>query len=139
MLGMLQTLGITPSFSRPRCSNDNPYSESIFKTLKYRPSYPHRAFDSLKEARQWVTTFVKWYNHEHRHSAIGFVTPGERHAGLDGAILSRRIDLYEAAKERHPERWSRAIRKWKRVEIVHLNPDQQIADKEPSRVIKKAA
>ena len=80
MLATLQSLGVMPSFSRPAVSNDNPYSESIFKTLKYRPDYPHRAFENLFAARQWVGTFVHWYNHEHCHSAIRFVTPHERHA-----------------------------------------------------------
>ena len=75
MLATLQALGVVPSFSRPAVSNDNPYSESLFKTLKYRPAYPRRAFENLLAARQWVGTFVQWYNHEHRHSAIGFVTP----------------------------------------------------------------
>lgn len=70
MLATLQALGVAPSFSRPAVSNDNPYSESLFKTLKYRPAYPRQAFESLLAARQWVGTFVQWYNDEHRHSAI---------------------------------------------------------------------
>jgi putative transposase len=84
LLATLQTLGIVPSFSRPAVSNDNPYSESLFKTLKYRPEYPLQAFADLAAARQWVTGLVSWYNHEHRHSAIRFVTPAQCHAGLDG-------------------------------------------------------
>ncbi len=129
MLATLQSLGVMPSFSRPAVSNDNPFSESLFKTLKYRPAYPVRAFDSLSAARGWVGTFVQWYNHEHLHSAIGFVTPGQRHAGMDTALLSQRAAIYEAAKARHPERWSGATRNWKPVPIVHLNPDQQVAGK----------
>ena len=74
MLATLQALGVASSFSRPAVSNDNPYSESLFKTMKYRPAYPRQAFESLLAARQWVGVFVQWYNEEHRHSAINFVT-----------------------------------------------------------------
>jgi transposase InsO family protein len=130
MLATLQALGVAPSFSRPAVSNDNPYSESLFKTLKYRPAYPRRAFESLLAARQWVGVFVKWYNEEHRHSAINFVTPAERHAGLDTALLEKRAIVYEAAKNRRPERWSGATRNWQPVLVVHLNPDQHIDKKD---------
>ena len=143
MLATLQTLGVMPSFSRPAVSNDNPYSESLFKTLKYRPSYPQRAFDNLTAARQWVDTFVEWYNHEHRHSAIRFVTPAQRQAGLDTALLRQRSEIYEAARKRHPARWRGATRNWLPIRVVHLNPDQHIAEKsdqkeQPSK-LKKAA
>ena len=143
MLATLQGLGVLPSFSRPAVSNDNPYSESLFKTLKYRPDYPRRPFENLLTARQWVSTFIHWYNHEHRHSAIRFVTPAERHAGLDGALLDKRIALYAAAKERHPERWSGATRNWQPVSVVYLNPDQQVVEKSGGKegylVLKNAA
>ncbi len=129
MLATLQALGVAPSFSRPAVSNDNPYSESLFKTLKYRPAYPRQAFESLLAARQWVGVFVQWYNEEHRHSAINFVTPAERHAGLDTALLEKRAIIYEAAKNRRPERWSGHTRNWQPVLVVHLNPDQHIAEK----------
>lgn len=65
-------------------------SESLFKTLKYRPKYPLQPFADLIQARRWVTDLVAWYNHEHRHSAIGFVTPAQRHAGLDETLLKQR-------------------------------------------------
>ncbi len=130
MLATLQALGVSPSFSRPAVSNDNPYSEALFKTLKYRPAYPNRAFESLLAARQWVGVFVQWYNEEHRHSAINFVTPAERHAGLDTALLEKRAIVYEAAKKRCPERWSGPTRNWQPILVVHLNPDQQIAAKD---------
>jgi transposase InsO family protein len=130
MLATLQALGVSPSFSRPAVSNDNPYSEALFKTLKYRPAYPHRAFESLLAARQWVGVFVQWYNEEHRHSAINFVTPAERHAGLDTALLEKRSLVYEAARKRCPERWSGTTRNWQPILVVHLNPDQQIAAKD---------
>ena len=110
MLATLQALGVMPSLSRPAVSNDNPYSESLFRTLKYRPDYPARAFETLLAARQWVGAFVNWYNLEHRHSAIRFVTPHERHTGQDSALLSKRADLYEAARAAKPQRWSGATR-----------------------------
>lgn len=94
-------------------------------------------------ARQWVSTFVHWYNEEHRHSAINFVTPAQRHAGLDGALLRNRVEVYEAAKARHPERWSSATRNWEPVTIVHLNPEKSITEavnkKEKNPELKKAA
>ena len=133
MLATLQALGVTPSFSRPAVSNDNPYSESLFKTLKYRPTYPRQAFEDINAARQWVGTFAHWYNHEHRHSAIRFVTPAERHAGLDTALLHQRVNVYEAAKARHPGRWSGATRNWQPIRIVRLNPDQRIVKKDEGK------
>jgi putative transposase len=143
MLATLQTLGVMPSFSRPSVSNDNPYSESLFKTMKYRPEYPEQAFESLLAARQWVGQFVQWYNDEHRHSAIRYVTPGQRHTGLDTALLSQRKRVYEAAKARRPERWSGATRNWQPITIVHLNPTQQIVEsnnpKETPEELKLAA
>ncbi len=120
----LQRLGVVPSFSRPLVSNDNPYSESLFGSLKYSPAYPSKPFDNLKAAREWVHAFVTWYNGTHRHSGIQYVTPNERHRGEDDAILSRRKAVYEAARARHPARWSGAIRNWCKVEIVYLNPDR---------------
>ena len=122
MLATLQRLGVMPSFSRPSVSNDNPYSESLFKTLKYRPEYPSQAFADLIEARRWVTGFADWYNKEHLHSAIRFVTPTQRHAGEDQPLLRRRQMVYEAAKARHPQRWSGPTRNWTPVQEVHLNP-----------------
>jgi putative transposase len=140
MLATLQALGVMPSFSRPAVSNDNPYSESLFKTLKYRPNYPNRAFESLLAARQWVQTFVHWYNHEHCHSAIRFVTPHDRHMGEDTVLLAKRVEVYEAAKARHPQRWSGSTRNWQSVLVVHLNPDQQVSvKKEGNQALGKVA
>ena len=139
MLATLQALGVMPSLSRPSVSNDNPYSESLFRTLKYRPDYPVCAFETLLAARQWVDTFVNWYNHEHRHSATRFVTPHERHAGQDSALLSKRVDVYEAAKAANPQRWSGATRNWQPVREVYLNPDQKHDQKEDRKEFKKAA
>jgi len=124
MLATLKALGVMASLSRPAVSNDNPYSESLFKTLKYRPDYPLEPFADIAAARTWATTLVQWYNHEHRHSAIRFVTPAQRHAGLDQAILARRSTLYEVARAKNPLRWKGSTRNWQRIDIVHLNPDQ---------------
>lgn len=124
LLATLQELRIAPSYSRPAVSNDNPYSEALFKTLKYRPEYPAQPFSSLNAARDWVSDFVNWYNHEHRHSAIQFVTPAQRHDGLDHPLLKQRTAVYQAARNKHPERWSSHIRKWDRVDLVYLNPEK---------------
>ena len=77
----LLDLGINTSYSRPRFSNDNPYSEALFRTCKYRPDFPRKGFETLLQARKWVAKFIDWYNHDHRHSALKFVTPSERHSG----------------------------------------------------------
>ena len=125
MLETMYALGITPSNSRPRVSNDNPYSESIFKTLKYRPDYQPKGFSNITEARIWCRHFVEWYRFEHHHSGIKFIIPAERHDGKSGEILQRRHEVYEAAKASHPERWNdRPTRDWSDVEKVYLNPDK---------------
>ncbi len=118
----LEKLGVQSSFSRPRVSNDNPYSESLFKTMKYRPGYPFKGFSSLEESRVWVDKFVKWYNHEHLHSGINFLSPYQRHFGSDKEIMKIRIKTYEEARLKHPERWSGKIRDWSLPEYVTLNP-----------------
>jgi putative transposase len=124
LLATLQRLGVATSFSRPSVSNDNPYSESLFRTLKYRPAYPSGGtFCSIEEARQWVAAFVEWYNTRHLHSSIRFVAPDDRHSGRDVAILERRKSTYEQARGRHPERWSGTLRNWETIREVALNPD----------------
>jgi putative transposase len=128
MLAKLQWLGVVPSFSRPSVSDDNPYSESLFKTLKYTPAYPSKPFEDLQAARKWVHTFVGWYNEEHCHSGIGFVTPGSRHRGEDAAILAARKKVYVAAKASHPERWSGDIKRLSATKGVWLNPDDEISE-----------
>jgi putative transposase len=124
MLATLQRLGVMPSFSRPSVSNDNPYSEALFKTLKYHPGFPDKPFESLQEAREWVAGFQQWYNEEHRHSALKFVTPAQRHRGEDLAILEQRSRLYEATRAQRPERWSNSTRNWVHEGIVFLNPNK---------------
>ena len=121
LLSTLRKLKISPSFSRPRTSNDNPYSEALFRTLKYRPCYPSRPFADLEAARTWVARFVTWYNDEHLHSALSFVTPSDRHAGRHLARLAGRAKVYAAARRKHPERWSRSIRRWDPIPTVCLN------------------
>lgn len=121
MVATLQWLGIVPSFSRPHVCNDNPYSEALFRTLKHTPVYPRLPFADLEAARRWVARFVTWYNSEHRHSAIRYVTPDQRHSGADVAILARRHALYEHARSRKPERWPRHTRNWTPLGTVVLN------------------
>jgi transposase InsO family protein len=121
ILVTMQRLGIMPSFSRPSVSNDNPFSESFFKTLKYCPAYPSKPFATIDAARIWVAEFVTWYNTEHMHSAIGFTTPESRHRGEDHAILENRKVVYEKAKQNKPMRWSGKTRNWNKVECVRLN------------------
>ena len=104
MLATLQGLGVIPSFSRPHTSDDNSFSESLLRTLKYCPQYPSKPFATIEEADEWVTDFVKWYNEEQLHSAIKFVTPGSRHRGEDDAILANRRTIYLKAKAKMPER-----------------------------------
>lgn len=127
MLETLYTLGIIPSRSRPRVSNDNPYAESIFRTCKYRPTFPTGGFSDINEARKWVKEFVNWYNYEHHHSGLKFVTPDQRHKGLDKQIFGNRIRVYEQAKARHPERWTGTTRNWSLDEEVWLNPERKIS------------
>lgn len=121
LLATLQTLGVIPSFSRPSVSDDNPFSEALFRTVKYCPHYPQDGFATLGAARAWVEQFVTWYNTEHRHSALKFVTPEQRHRGDDQALLAQRHDTYQAARDRHPERWSGKTRDWTPVASVKLN------------------
>lgn len=125
MVSTLEHLGVIPSFSRPAVSNDNPYSESLFRTLKYRPEYPEKPFVDLAAARNWVQRFVDWYNSEHLHSAINFVTPAQRHQGEDRDILEQRKQVYKKAQSENPQRWSRETRNWEPITEVHLNPEKQ--------------
>lgn len=124
LLATLQWLGVTPSHSRPRVSNDNAFAESVFRTCKYRPEYPSLGFANLDEARAWVMRFVQWYNSEHRHSGLNFVTPEQRHTAQAEGIMKQRIEVYEAARARNPLRWSGNCRDWSLPESVWLNPEK---------------
>lgn len=125
MLATLQRLGVMPSFSRPKVSDDNPFSESLFKTVKYCPSYPENGFESLDQAKTWVEKFVNWYNNKHYHSGIRWVTPASRHIGEDSEILKNRKQVYEQAKASNPIRWSKETRNWNRIIEVELNPGRR--------------
>ena len=124
MLAMMELLGVTKSFSRPRVSTDNPFSEAIFRTLKYRPTYSGY-FTSIEESRNWIAAFVHWYNHEHMHSGISYVTPHDRHYGKDKKILEARRKTYRMAYEKNPRRWSCGPKAWNREEKVFINPNEE--------------
>ena len=124
VLAMLHWLGVKPSYSRPRVSDDNAYAEALFRTAKYRPEFPHKGFAELEQARAWAARFVRWYNHEHRHSGIRYVSPAQRHAGEDAAILAARHQVYLRARQRNPRRWSGATRNWTPIGPVTLNPER---------------
>jgi transposase InsO family protein len=137
MLATLHNLGVTPSFSRPNVSNDNPYSEALFRTMKYRPEYPSRPFETIEQAQSWIDQFVFWYNTRHLHSSIRFITPDDRHYGREQAILANRQKVYAEARQRNSKRWSKKTRNWNPVKCVWLNPEKIQAD--PVNDLKKAA
>ena len=124
VLAMLNWLGVKPSYSRPRVSDDNAYAESLFRTAKYRPEFPAQGFADLDQARSWAAGFVRWYNFDHRHSGIRYVSPAQRHAGDDHAILAARHALYLRARELNPARWSGDTRNWSPISAVTLNPER---------------
>lgn len=124
VLALLAWLGVKPSHSRPRVSNDNAYAEALFRTAKYRPEFPATGFANLEAARQWAAAFVHWYNVDHRHSGIRYVSPAQRHAGEEHAILAARHAVYQQARQHHPARWSRQTRNWTPVGAVTLNPER---------------
>jgi len=124
MISTLQWLGVIPSFSRPHVSDDNPYSEALFRTLKHTPAYPRLPCADLASAPRWVTRFVNWYNGTQRHSAIRYGTPHQRHHGRDGAILAKRHELYQRMRRANPESWSAGTRNWLPVRTVIRNPER---------------
>ena len=124
VLAMLNWLGVKPSYSRPRVSDDNAYAEALFRTAKYRPEFPAKGFTNLEAARAWGAGFVHWYNVEHRHSGIQYVSPAQRHVGEDHAILAARHALYTQARELNPARWSGKTRNWSPIGAVTLNPER---------------
>lgn len=125
MIATLQHLGIMPSFSRPSVSDDNPFSESLFKTIKYSPFYPINPFRDIFECGKWVEYFVTWYNYSHLHSGIKFITPNARHLGRDIKILEKRQKVYLQAKEKNPMRWKNQLRNWNPIKQVLLNPTRE--------------
>lgn len=139
MLAAMQALGVMPSFSRPRVSNDNAHAETLFRTAKYCPLWPEKPFSSLEQAREWVHTFVQWYNEVHRHSGIRYVTPAQRHRGEATALLQHRVKVYEAARQRHPQRWSGKTRNWTLEPVVWLNPERESGNSKDCSERRKAA
>lgn len=121
---MLVWLGISPSHSRPRVSDDNPFAEAWFRTAKYSPAFPTKGFANIQEAREWVSRFVAFYNTQHLHSGIRYVTPDQRHAGHDRPILQQRHTVYQQARVRNPRRWTGNTRNWSYIEAVTLNPER---------------
>jgi putative transposase len=105
---LMADLGVTKTHSRPHVSNDNPFSESQFKTLKYRPDYPER-FGCQTDARAWATDFFQWYNYEHHHSALGLLTPADIHFGRAQSILDQRQQVLQAAYLKNPERFVKGL------------------------------
>lgn len=125
MQATLQKLGVTPSFSRPKVSDDNPFSEALFRTMKYRPEYPSAPFKSIEDAQIWVDNFVSWYNTKHLHSEIRFITPDDRHYGREKEILLNRHNVYQRAKMKNQARWTGQTRNWRPVRYVWLNPKKK--------------
>ena len=124
----LEKLGIAASYSRPRVSNDNPFSEALFRTCKYRPDWPAKGFATRTDAQVWVKSFAGWYNGEHLHSSTRFTTPNTRHTGLDVDVLANRAMLYAKARARKPERWSGNTRNWQPAGPVWLNPEKDLCE-----------
>lgn len=124
VLAMMNWLGLKASYSRPRVSDDNSFVEALFRTAKYRPQFPGKGFTDIEQARAWASSFVRWYNHDHRHSGIRYVSPAQRHAGEDRSVLRARHTLYLRARARHPRRWARHTRNWNPIAVVTLNPER---------------
>jgi putative transposase len=125
VLAMMNWLGLRASHSRPRVSDDNAFVEALFRTAKYRPKYPASGFASLEDARNWAREFVTWYNHDHRHSGIRYVSPAQRHKGQDRDLLAQRHELYLQARAAQPRRWARHTRNWQPIGAVTLNPERE--------------
>lgn len=122
---LLESLGIERSHSRPRTSNDNAFSESQFKTMKYRPTYP-RCFETIEQARAWCREFFAWYNHEHRHEGLALMTPADVHNGRTAAVVAKRAEILSAAYAQHPGRFVKgAPRPKSPPTIVAINPAPQ--------------
>lgn len=118
-------LGIVPSFSRPRVSDDNPYIESFFKTLKYSCGYP-KFFTSIEHARRWFADFIDWYNKSHMHSGLQYVTPHQKRNGEHHVIFTHRNEIISKAKQKYPERWGNREARTYRVHATEvLNPTRE--------------
>jgi len=123
VLAMLHWLGVKPTYSGPRVSDDNAFAEALFRTAKYRPEIPNTDFADLNTA----SDFVHWYNFDHGHSGIRYVSPAQSHDGEDHAILAARHEVYVQARERNSARWSRCTRDWTPIGAVTVNPERESA------------
>ena len=130
---LLADLGVGKSHSRPYVSDDNPYSEAQFKTMKYRPDYPDR-FAGLQHARSWARPFFHWYNHEHRHTGLGLMTPATVHHGLAAELTLKRQSVLTAAYEKHPERFVKSAPLAPKLPTaVWINPPHDEDEERPSQ------
>jgi putative transposase len=118
----------------PRVNDDNPFSEALFGTLKYRPDWPSSGFASLEVARDWVQQFADWYNTQHRQNKINFVTPSQGHGEEDKKILEGRKLVLRKAKEMSPLRWSGDVRNCQLAGRVSLNPEKESIKNEHEEV-----
>ena len=121
---MMHWLGLRASYSRPRLSDDNAFVQALFRTAKYWPQFPTKRFADLKQARTWASPFVHWYNHDHRHSGIRYVSPAQRHAGGDRNVLQACHALYQQARAKNPMRWAQHTRNWNPIAVVTPNPER---------------
>jgi putative transposase len=131
---LMADLGVTKTHSRPHVSNDNPFSESQFKTLKYRPDYPDR-FGCQQDARQWAGAFFQWYNYEHHHSALGLLTPADVHFGRASLVIAQRQQVLQAAYQKNPERFVKGMpHPFALPSAVWINPpaESTVAEPHPS-------
>jgi putative transposase len=129
---LLADLGVTKTHSRPHTSNDNPYSEAQFKTLKYRPDYPDR-FGCQQDARSWAKDFFAWYNYEHHHTALGLLTPADVHYSRAQAVIQQRQQVLQAAYQKYPERFVKGLPKPQHLpDAVWINPPKTLAELEKS-------
>ena len=138
VLAMMHWLGLRASYSRPRVSDDNAFVEALFRTAKYRPQFPVKGFVELEQAREWASSFVPWYNHDHRHSAIRYVSPAQRHAGEDQNVLQVRHALYQQTRAENPRRWARHTRNWNPITVVTLNPERNAVIRAATESVHKA-
>jgi putative transposase len=134
----LEELGVLRSFFRPRVSNDNPYSESLFRTAKYQSGYPSKPFASKNDACKWVASFLDWYNNLHSNIEIKFVTAQQCHNGKAVEVCLHRIVVYKQARQRHPCRWTRLTRCWRQPEVVWINSTHPEDEAKAARLSRAA-
>ena len=121
---MMNWLGLRAFYSRPRVSDDNALVEALLRTANYRPQFPVKGFANLEQVRQWASSFVQWYNQDHRHSSIRYVSPTQRHAVEHLAVLRTRHVLHQQARAQNPLHWAPHTRNWNPITVVTLNPER---------------